>query len=212
MTEAFVEGKGARSLISFKKDEMEYIYADYADSVHALANEARKVMVNTKDTIYDKGAEKAYAKEVQSLNAKLVIAKMNKPRERTALAYADQIVKEKIRSNPELKDDKDRVKKIRQSAIDNARAEMGAKKEKINIEPKEWEAIQAGAFSNSKLTQILNNCDEDQLKQYALPKVSRGLTTNQISRIRAYTASGYTISQIADAMGISASTVSKYLK
>lgn len=211
MTEAFVEGKGARSLISFRKDEMEFIYADYADSVHKLANEARKVMINTKDTIHDKAAEKTYADEVRSLNAKLVIAKMNKPRERTALAYADQIVKEKVKANPELKDDKDRLKKIRQTAIDNARYEMGAKKEKINIEPKEWEAIQAGAFSNSKLMQILNNCDEDQLKQYAMPKVNRALSSNQISRIKAYANSNYTISEIADAMGISSSTVSKYL-
>ena len=89
---------------------------------------------------------------------------------------------------------------------------MNAKKQKINIEPKEWEAIQAGAFSNSKLTQILNNADEDQLKKYAMPKATRGLSDSQIARIRAYSNSSYTIAEIADAMGISASTVSKYMK
>lgn len=204
--------KEVYDLISFKKDKMEYVYADYAWNMKQMANEARKVMVNTKDTIHDKGAEKAYAEEVRSLNAKLIEARKNSPRERVALAYADQIVKEKKLANPDKKDDKEWVKKIRANAIQNARAEMQAKKKKINITPREWDAIQAGAFSNSKLTQILNNADEDQVKKYAMPKEQRGLTDSQIARIKAYANSSYTISDIADAMGISPSTVSKYIK
>ena len=206
------EHKDARDLISFKRNEMEILYADYANSMKAMANEARKVMVNTKDTIYDKGAEKTYAAEVESLNAKLIIAKKNSPRERIALAYADQVVKEKKLANPDKANDKDWMKKVRANAIQNARAEMNAKKEKINITPKEWEAIQAGAFSNSKLTAILNNADEDQLKKYAMPKETRGLTNNEIGRIKAYSRSGFTIAEIAEAMGVSTSTVSKYIK
>ena len=206
------EAKDAYELLSFKRHPMEILYADYANSMKSMANEARKVMVNTKDTIHDKGAEKTYANEVASLNAKLIIAKKNSPRERIALAYADQVVKEKKLANPDKKDDKDWLKKVRANAIQNARAEMNAKKQKIDITPKEWEAIQAGAFSNSKLTAILNNADEDQLKKYAMPKQSYGLTQSEISRIKAYSHSGYTISEIADAMGVSASTVSKYIK
>ena len=99
-----------------------------------------------------------------------------------------------------------------QADVNAARAEMNAKKEKINITPKEWEAIQAGAFSNSKLTAILNNADEDQLKKYAMPKETRGLTNNEIGRIKAYSRSGFTIAEIAEAMGVSTSTVSKYIK
>ena len=34
---------------------------------------------------------------------------------------------------------------------------------------KEWEAIQAGAISENKLTQIINNVDIDDLRQRAPP-------------------------------------------
>ena len=76
---------------------------------------------------------------------------------------------------------------------------------------KEWEAIQSGAISETTLKRILNNCDPDSLRQRAMPKESKTLTTAKMNRIKAMSAS-YTIAQIADKLGVSTSTVSKYLK
>lgn len=65
------------------------------------------------------------------------------------------------------------------------------------------------ATRNGKV--ILNNCDPDSLRQRAMPKETKVLSQAKINRIKAMSAS-YTIQQIADKLGISTSTVSKYLK
>ena len=82
----------------------------------------------------------------------------------------------------------------------------------INITDRQWEAIQAGAISENKLKQILDNSDPDSLRQKAMPKNISGLTNAQISRIRAMNNSNFTINQIAEKMNVSPSVVSKYLK
>jgi hypothetical protein len=53
--------------------------------------------------------------------------------------------------------DADDLKKIKWQALNTARVRVGAKKKDIDIEPKEWEAIQAGAITNNTLLQIINN-------------------------------------------------------
>ena len=79
------------------------------------------------------------------------------------------------------------------------------------ISDKEWDAIQAGAISEAKLTQILNNADIDSIRQRATPRATTTLNAAKINRIKAMKASGYTNAVIAEQMGISASTVSKYM-
>ena len=103
------------------------------------------------------------------------------------------------------------VKKASQQALAQARSSVGAKRSNIEITDKEWEAIQAGAISENKLTQILNNTNTDTIRQRATPRASTALSTAKQNRIAALSASGYSTSEIAEALGVSSSTVSKYL-
>ena len=102
------------------------------------------------------------------------------------------------------------IKKESQRALTKARLQVGAKRNPIEITDKEWEAIQSGAISDNKLTQILNNTDLDKLKERAMPRDSRKLSDAKINKINSIKNSGYTPAEIAESMGISATTVSKY--
>ena len=107
---------------------------------------------------------------------------------------------------------KDELKKAKQSALINARLKVGAERHPIDIEDKEWEAIQAGAISENKLSQIIRYADIDELRERATPRAKTTLSNAKINRISAMKASGYTTAQIAKALGVSSSTVTKYLK
>lgn len=191
----------------------ENAYADYANKMKALANRARKEYRTTGNLKYDSEAAKTYKLEVDQLNAKLNVAAKNAPRERRAQAIANSQVKAKVQDNPALEKDKKELRKVRQIAITNARASVGAsgKDTKIDITDREWEAIQAGAISDSKLSQILRYADADKLRERATPRLTNQLSQAKINKVRAYQASGYTINEIAEALGVSSSTVSKYL-
>ena len=191
--------------------DIENIYADYANSMKALANQARKAYVDTPNLEYNPSAKKAYAKEVESLNAKLLIAQKNAPRERQALIIANANYDAKMKAHPEWASSNDKKKKIRGQSMTDARQQVGAHKERVNIEPKEWEAIQAGAITNNKLMQILNNADTDKVKALAMPRDNKNLRDSQIARMKSMSTSGYSLREIADAIGVSPSTVSKYV-
>ena len=190
---------------------IENIYADYAIEMKQLANKARKSYLDTPNQEYNPSARKAYAKEVESLNAKLAIAQKNAPRERQALIIANERYNAQLKANPEWQASNDKKKKLRGQAINDARQQVNAHKERINITPKEWEAIQAGAITNNKLMQILNNTDSDKFKELAMPHETRTIRTSQVSRMKAMAASGYSLREIADAIGVSPSTVSNYI-
>lgn len=202
------ETKDARTISSGTPQEERY--ASYANKMKALANEARKEMVNTKDIPYSASAKAAYQTEYDSLSAKLNVALKNAPRERQAQTMANAVVAAKKQENPDMKPAE--IKKAGQQALTAARASVGAKKESVKITPKEWEAIQAGAISPNKLTQIINNADMDSLRQLATPRTTKTLSTAQVNRIKSMKASGYNTSEIANALGVSSSTVSKELK
>jgi DNA-binding NarL/FixJ family response regulator len=85
------------------------------------------------------------------------------------------------------------------------------KETKISISDREWEAIQAGAITDTKLTQILRYADADSLKQRAMPRTSTQLSPTKVARIKTLAAAGYTNAQIAEAIGKSSSTVLKYI-
>lgn len=189
----------------------ENAYADYANKMKALANQARKEYLSTGNLRYNSSAATAYKAEVDSLSSKLNVAAMNAPRERRAQAIANSQVKAKVQANPGM--DKKEIKKASQIAINEARNAVGAsgKDTRITITDREWEAIQAGAISDSKLTQILRYADADDLRQRATPKTTTQLSTAKINKLKAYANSGFSISEIAEALGVSSSTVSKYL-
>ena len=89
---------------------------------------------------------------------------------------------------------------------------MSRKKRNIEITDREWEAIQAGAVSDNTLRRILNNADADALRERATPRTTNTLSSAQINRMKAMSASNYTTAEIAAKFGASPSTVSKYLK
>lgn len=191
---------------------MENIYADHANKLKSLANKARKEALSTEAVPYSASARKTYAKEVAELDAGYKLAQRNKPLERQAQLIAETVVKTKVRANPELKEDKDSYKKIQQQALREARERTGAKKSDINITDAQWEAIQAGAIHKTRLEAILSASDADRVRELALPKTNRVVNTNVISRAKAMQASGHTQSEIADALGLSTTTINQVLR
>ena len=187
----------------------EEAYAEYANTMKSLANQARKEMVSTGKIAYSASAKATYQEEVDSLSAKLNVALMNAPRERQAQVIANASVAAKKQDNPDMTNGE--IKKANQQALTAARASVGARRETIKVTDKEWEAIQAGAISENKLTQIINNVDIDDLRQRATPRATTELSTAKVNKIASMNASGYSTAEIAEALGVSTSTVSKYL-
>lgn len=184
---------------------IEKVYADHSNKLKALANEARKTAVNIKSTPYSPSAKTAYSKEVASLDAKLNLALRNAPLERQAQVLANAVVSQKRQANPGM--EASDLKKIKGQALAEARSRTGAHKQRIDITPSEWAAIQAGAISNNKLKQILDNSDLDQIKQLATPKATTLMTSSKKLRAEAMLASGYTRAEVADALGVSITTL-----
>lgn len=189
----------------------ELAYANYANRMKALALEARKEAVNTPKLEKNAAAAKEYAQEVKDLDEKLIKALKNSPKERQAQILAEATYKNQLKSNPSIKDDPDHVKRLRGQALNGARLRIGAKKERINITDREWEAIQKGAISDSKLKQILNNTKPDDLKKRATPRNSQTLNTANANWAKSMANAGYTLAEIADRLGVSTSTVSKII-
>lgn len=201
-----MEARDARKLSSGTPQEE--LYADYANSLKAMANTARKAITTAGKQEYSAEANKKYAHEVATLKSKLNIALLNAPKERQAQLLANSIVKEKKASNPDM--EPEQLKKIKQDALTRARAKFGAKREAIIIEDNEWEAIQAGAISENVLNKIIQNADIDSLRSKATPRENKVLTDAKLNRLKAMKASGYTNAEIAEALNIAASTVAKY--
>lgn len=206
------ETDDAYSLVSDFNTPMERLYADYANKMKSLANQARKEMVSTGKIKYDAQAKAVYQKEVDSLESKLNIALLNAPRERLAQLKANAEINAKRQNDPDMKPGD--VKKASQQALTKYRNEVGSvarSQRSISISDKEWEAIQAGAISESKLIKILNNTDIDILREKATPKTRTTVSQAQINRIKALSASNYTLADISKKLGLSTSTISNYL-
>lgn len=187
----------------------EEAYAAYASQMKSLANQARKEILSTGKITYSASAKETYQTEVASLTSKLNIALKNAPRERQAQVMANSVVAAKKKDNPGMT--KEEIKKASQQALSSARATVGAKRTPIVITDREWQAIQAGAISENKLTQIINHADIDVLRSYATPRATTTLSTAKINKISSMNASGYTTVEIAESLGVSTSTVRKYL-
>lgn len=204
-----METKDARTLSS--GTDQENAYADYANSLKAMANQSRKEIINTGNLKYSREAKERYAPEVKSLNEKLDRAIANKPRERQAqtIAYGRALAKKE--ANPDMRSSE--YKKVKQTELAKARVEVGSsgKDRRIDITDREWMAIQSGAITENKLSKILDNSDPDILRERATPRQTTTLSDARIGKIKAMAASDYTIAEIANNLGISTSTVSKYL-
>lgn len=191
---------------------MESVYANHANKMKALANEARKESLGIKPLKYNPEAKKEYALEVSSLNAQLNEALKNAPLERRAQLIANRDFSLIIGSHPEYKEDADKIKKIKGQCLSQARIRVGSGKSKIKITPKEWEAIQKGAITHNKLTQILKNADMDVVKSYAMPRNGTIMPPSKVARAKRLRANGYATSEIADFLGVSVSTINRALE
>lgn len=205
------ETKDARTLISEYNSPIENLYADYANSMKSLANQARKDYISTGKIAYNKDVKKEYPKEYEHLKAELYLAEANSPKERRAQAMAQARVKAITKANPDLT--KAEKKKISQQSLTDARTKVGAKRHKIKISDTEWEAIQKGLFNETTLNKLLEYADQDQLKSRSIPKNYTQLSEAKIAKVRNLAATGkYSIAELADLMNVSTSTIRKYVK
>jgi len=198
---------------------MEEIYAEYANKTKALANTARKELRNTGSLKISSTAKQVYKEERASLISKLNIAKKNAPLERQAQLIASVKAKARIDSNGIT--DRDDIKKIRQQELKRARDSVGTRPRNpgrdnslsIKISDREWEAIQAGAISDTTLREILKYTDTDAVRQRATPRSSsKAMTSTSVARAKQLIRNGYTQSEVAEALGVSVSTLNRSLE
>lgn len=204
------ETNDARTLMSKNAEPIEIVYADYANSMKKLGDLARKESASIKMTPQSKSAKEVYKPEIESLNAKLRIALSNAPLERQVHLVGNKQLELRKAANPDM--EPKQIKKLKGQILNDMRERIGASKQRIDITQREWEAIEAGAISNSMLSQILNNTNLDIVQAYATPRTKTLMSESKIARARIYQQQGRTLSQIADMLGISVSTLSNALK
>ena len=181
---------------------VENLYADYINKTKALRNTAQKEYISTPSVKRNKEAATKYSNEVKTLDQKLNIALLNAPLERQAQLMATQTYYTKLKEG-NYDFDSDQKKKLKTQAMAGARVIVGSGKVLVDVTPREWEAIQAGAISNNKLVQILQNTDMDKIKKYATPAPESKLSTAKTTRAVTLLSRGYTQAEVADAIGVS---------
>ena len=200
--------KDANELSSGQR--IESVYADYANYMKALGNRARKEALAITDIKYSKSAAEKYAGEVQRVKAAIQDAKSHAPVERKAQILANVEVELKQKELGDIT--KKQLKKIKSQALAKARQSLGGSRPKIEVTPGTWEAVQAGAFRKTTLEDMFRFSDQDTLKKLALPREERGFSTGQLALIKARLNAGYTQAEIADMLGVSASTISRAVR
>lgn len=201
------EAKDAHTLSS--GHPMEEIYADYANRMKALGNKARKTYAETGDIEYNQTAADTYKNEVASLKQKLLESEKNRPLERAAQSIANsklQLAKER---NPELT--KEEEKKYRNQALREARDITGAARYRFEITDREWEAMQTGAVRKTVQQAIFAAADSDAIKARAMPRNDGKLTSYTLSRAKSMLRNDYTLEEVASALDISVSTLTRNL-
>lgn len=202
--------ESAFDLVYDRNNPKEVAYAKYSNALRAMANEARKEYLATGDIKFNKQAEEKYHDESERLLSELMISELNAPRERMAQLYSRGIVLAKQRDNPDIT--KKELKKAADTALAEGRVRFGASRHKIDITPREWEAIQSGAINKTNLEKILKYADPDKVRQYATPRDSVRLTAGQIGRIKAALASGRSAALLAEQYNVSVSTINQLRK
>jgi len=179
--------------------KVEKEYVTHIQELQKLKRMADNEIAKTVYPNYSPEAAKVYKKEVDSLNQKLEVAKLNAPREREA-----QILSNKIYYTNRTADmSKEAKKKLRDRAITRARLETGAngKQASVRLTQKEWEAIQAKAISNTKLKEVLRYSDSDEVKQLAMPRAPK-LSDSKLQRAKSLIDRGYTYSEVSESLGM----------
>ena len=190
----------AEDYSSGRAQEQEYV--KYINKLTGLKNSATKQISKINNPRVNKVAAQVYKPEVQSLNKKLNTALLNAPRERQAQILSNTLYYKNIKPGM----DKDDLKKLKTRSLAQARSETGASRSNINITDKEWEAIQARAVSSTKVKDILLNTDLDRVRELATPR-KQTMTSAKASRAKSLLDGGYTYAEVAQALGVSPSSI-----
>lgn len=197
----------AYTLVRDKADPVERLYADHSNEMKALANSARLRAARTPDPPTNKRAKDVYRDELNTLVAELRRAQAQKPLDRRADVIAGATYKARLQDDPTLRYDQDRRAKVQRQAKSAARARLGLEQPVINISDRQWDAIQSGAVSPSRLRAILEYADPKRVSELAMPRVNPVMTTAIASRAKAMLSAGATTADVAKALGIPASTL-----
>lgn len=185
---------------------IEKVYADHSAAMKDMANKARLATLDSKPTPYSRQAAKTYKSEVDSLNEKYQKAVASRPIERKAQVLGGEIYKSYSEASPGMSYAQKRQAKAK--ALTVARSRIDAKKPTIEITPREWEAIEMGAVSPTRLKGILRNADMDLVRSYATPRSNKGgLSSGKQTRALALLKSGYTNKEVAVALGVPVSQI-----
>lgn len=209
-SQKLAETSDARTLLGKPPHQIEIIYADHSNRLKAIANEARKAAYHTKGIPYSPSANRAYSNEVASLKSKLNTAQKAAPLERQAQVIGNALLRARVHADPEMS--KETKKKLKFQVLDQARAQTGSKKTRIEITPEEWHAIQAGAITNGMLSNILDNANMETVKKLATPKTPKLMTSSKTALAKTLLARGYTQSEVADQIGVSLTTLKTTLR
>ena len=80
------------------------------------------------------------------------------------------------------------------------------------LTPKEWRAIQEGAVSQAMLNKVLEMADETNVRELATPRSTPKISSSMISRAKVMSSRGKTAAEIAEALGISTTSVHRALE
>ena len=202
--------KDANVFLGPNATKTEHHYADYINELKAFKNKVDSEMSAIKMPARDPKAAKIYAEEVLSMKDKVNQVKINRIKERQAQRMAEVSSKAEIarRSEDEVLK-KDEISRIKQQALNKARSMVGAERTPVTITDDEWDAVQSNAVSGTLLKELVSFMDDSQLKSLATPRASKQMTDARKSKAKALLANGYTIAQVAEALGVSSSTIGK---
>lgn len=198
------EAKDARELLSDNPSNKELIYADYANQMKAMANSSRKEYMATPKLTMNPEARKEYAEEVAELKVELNNAKKNAPRERQAQMFANQTIAARRQENPDMSDEE--YKKLRGQSLNAGRDRAGALKQRVTFTDEQVKAINAGAISDSMLSELLKNSSSDHYRQVFTPNNYR-VSNSTATMVKSLISNGWTREQIVEAGYASMATI-----
>lgn len=179
--------------------QVENVYVDYLSELKSLKNTSEKKIASIKTPKYDKEASKTYKVEVNSINEKIIKAKLNSPKERQAQIISNKLYWSNV--NESMEDDA--KKKLKSTSLARARDIAGAKggESRIDLTRKEWEAIEHNALSVNKVKEVLNYGDLDQIRKFATPRAPK-LSSAKLQQAQAWIDSGkYTYAEVSERLG-----------
>lgn len=197
----------AYTLVRDPKDPIERMYADHANAMKGLANSVRLQADRIPNPPINKKAREVYKEDIDKLTSDLKAAQATLPLQRRAQQYARQTVLMKRAEDRTLVSDLDRRKKVERQALAGARARLGLDKTVIDITDRQWDAIQAGGVSASKLREILGYAKPERITELSMPRKNTVMTSAVSARARAMLAAGATNAEVAASLGISSSTL-----